>query len=136
MQDLISGWIPKATTHLISFLSHWTLLTVTVGGVQLLLDKSSWMWYNKRKRRFQTMTKNQQIRAYCLDCCLGDKQEVKLCTAPKCPLYPFRLGVEILENRNKPDRVSRRVAIKRKCRECEGECKCDNSECSLYSYRH
>jgi len=32
------------------------------------------------------------IRAKCLDCCCGQKEEVKLCPATSCPLYPFRLG--------------------------------------------
>ena len=32
------------------------------------------------------------IRAFCIDCCGGSSNEVKLCTAPKCALYPFRLG--------------------------------------------
>ena len=32
------------------------------------------------------------IRAFCIDCCGGSAYEVKLCTAPKCVLYPFRLG--------------------------------------------
>lgn len=32
------------------------------------------------------------IRAKCIDCCAGDKNEVKLCTCPDCALYPFRLG--------------------------------------------
>lgn len=33
----------------------------------------------------------QAIRAKCLDCC-GDPREVKLCTATRCPLHPFRDG--------------------------------------------
>ncbi len=32
------------------------------------------------------------IRAKCLDCCCGFANEVKLCTAEKCPLHPFRFG--------------------------------------------
>lgn len=32
------------------------------------------------------------IRAKCLDCCCDQKEEVKLCPATACPLYPFRLG--------------------------------------------
>lgn len=32
------------------------------------------------------------IRAFCIDCCGGSSNEVKLCTAPNCVLYPFRLG--------------------------------------------
>ena len=32
------------------------------------------------------------IRAKCLDCCCDQQEEVKLCPATTCPLYPFRLG--------------------------------------------
>jgi len=32
------------------------------------------------------------IRAHCLDCSGGSREEVKLCTLPKCALYPFRFG--------------------------------------------
>lgn len=32
------------------------------------------------------------IREYCLDCCLENPTEVKLCTAERCPLYAFRFG--------------------------------------------
>lgn len=32
------------------------------------------------------------IRAKCLDCCCDQREEVKLCPATTCPLYPFRLG--------------------------------------------
>lgn len=34
----------------------------------------------------------QAIRAKCLDCYCGDPREVKLCTATRCPLHPFRDG--------------------------------------------
>lgn len=32
------------------------------------------------------------IRAKCIDCCCGDKNEVKLCPCTDCPVYPFRFG--------------------------------------------
>jgi len=32
------------------------------------------------------------IRLKCLDCSCGSSNEVKLCPAEKCPLYPFRFG--------------------------------------------
>lgn len=38
------------------------------------------------------MTPIQAIRAKCLDCCCGQVNEVKLCTAERCTLWPFRLG--------------------------------------------
>ena len=32
------------------------------------------------------------IRAKCIDCCGGEKNEVKLCPCEDCPIYPFRFG--------------------------------------------
>jgi hypothetical protein len=39
----------------------------------------------------ETLTPIKAIRAKCLDCCCGMANEVKLCTADKCPLYPYRM---------------------------------------------
>lgn len=38
------------------------------------------------------LTPIKAIRAKCIDCCCGQRLEVKLCTCPDCPLYPYRLG--------------------------------------------
>ena len=32
------------------------------------------------------------IRAFCLECCGGSSNEVKLCISKNCALYPFRFG--------------------------------------------
>ena len=32
------------------------------------------------------------IRANCIECSCGSKDEVKLCPIQTCPLYPYRLG--------------------------------------------
>jgi hypothetical protein len=32
------------------------------------------------------------IRAHCLDCCGGSSDEVRKCTAVRCPSWPFRIG--------------------------------------------
>jgi hypothetical protein len=32
------------------------------------------------------------IRAKCIDCCAGDRSEVKKCTATRCALWPYRMG--------------------------------------------
>lgn len=34
----------------------------------------------------------EAIRAKCLDCCCGQKSEIRLCEAVSCPLWPFRAG--------------------------------------------
>lgn len=38
------------------------------------------------------MTPMKAIRAKCLDCCGGSAKEVRTCTAPECPLFPYRFG--------------------------------------------
>lgn len=35
----------------------------------------------------------EALRERCIDCCAGSATEVKLCTAKRCPSWPFRLGV-------------------------------------------
>lgn len=32
------------------------------------------------------------IRRKCLDCCVGQPEEVALCAAETCPLWPYRKG--------------------------------------------
>ena len=32
------------------------------------------------------------IRAFCLECCGDNRNDVRDCTAPNCALYPFRMG--------------------------------------------
>lgn len=38
------------------------------------------------------LTPIKAIRARCLDCCGGQKAEVRLCPSQKCPLWPYRMG--------------------------------------------
>ncbi len=40
----------------------------------------------------KVLTPIKAIRAKCLDCCVGQFIEVKMCTCETCPLYPYRLG--------------------------------------------
>ena len=63
------------------------------------------------------------IRAKCLDCCCGDPYEVKLCTATRCPLHPFRDGKN--PYRQKPElskeEKNRRAELAGKAREIRRE---------------
>lgn len=43
----------------------------------------------------ERLTRAKAIRAKCIDCCCGDRTEVKLCTVTKCPLWIYRLGREV-----------------------------------------
>ena len=38
------------------------------------------------------LTPVKAIRAKCMDCCCGQRAEVRQCAVPACPLYPYRLG--------------------------------------------
>lgn len=40
------------------------------------------------------LTRGQAIRKKCLDCCCGDKTEVRKCHITDCTLWAFRLGSE------------------------------------------
>ncbi len=42
------------------------------------------------------------IHAFCLECCAWEKEEVRKCTSPECPLYvlrPYREGANHSDNR-------------------------------------
>lgn len=44
----------------------------------------------------ERISRGKAIRAKCIDCCCGQKNEVRLCPAKDCPLWPYRLGKEDL----------------------------------------
>jgi hypothetical protein len=50
------------------------------------------------------------IRAKCLDCCCDQRDEVKLCPAKDCPLWPFRMGKNPNRSKNMTD--EQRLAAK------------------------
>ena len=37
------------------------------------------------------LNKTEAIRAFCIDCCGGSRNEVYLCPSRDCALYPYRL---------------------------------------------
>ena len=47
-------------------------------------------WTPTREEKILTPIK--AIRAKCLDCCGGQRQEVKLCPCTDCSLHPYRMG--------------------------------------------
>lgn len=48
----------------------------------------------------KNLTPLKAIRKKCLDCCAFQPKEVTLCTAEKCPLYPYRMGKRPKEGNN------------------------------------
>jgi len=58
----------------------------------------------------EPMSPLQALRARCLDCCGYQEKEVALCTAVKCPAWPFRMGSNPWR---KPPSEARREAARR-----------------------
>lgn len=46
----------------------------------------------------ERLTRSKAIRAKCIDCCCGQVPEVRKCTLTTCPLWIYRMGVEITPN--------------------------------------
>lgn len=62
------------------------------------------------------------IKAKCMDCTCQQYNEVKLCTAENCPLFPFRLGKNPYHKRNLTDEQRQAAAERfRKFRENKKE---------------
>lgn len=41
------------------------------------------------------MTRGKAIRAKCIDCCGGQRAEVRKCVSVDCPLHRYRMGSEL-----------------------------------------
>jgi hypothetical protein len=46
----------------------------------------------------------QAVRAKCLDCCGDQPGEVRKCVAVTCPIWPFRMGVDVFHGKRAPSR--------------------------------
>ena len=46
---------------------------------------------NLYRKAWRGKSRKAAIRAFCLECVCWSEQEVRLCTAPACPLFEFRL---------------------------------------------
>jgi hypothetical protein len=53
------------------------------------------------KYRAQATSPTKAIRAMCVYCMNGQPREVAKCTAPNCPLFPFRMGFNPYHGRAK-----------------------------------
>lgn len=54
-----------------------------------------------------TYSKNEILKmvwAHCLDCCCGDRKEVRFCPCEKCPLHPIRnrASYSVREDKEEP----------------------------------
>jgi len=73
------------------------------------------------------------VRAYCRWCCLDQPNEVRLCPAERCPLWPLRLG-------RGTGRGGILKVIRARCVDCKGfepgrVRSCTFQDCSLHPYR-
>ena len=57
----------------------------------------------KENKSGEILSPIKAIRAKCMDCCYDQREEVKLCPAKDCPLWPFRLGKNPNRARNMTD---------------------------------
>lgn len=85
------------------------------------------------------MTPLRAIRRKCLWCCGDSRQEVRLCPATQCPLWPLRMGTG-----HEGTPLSPLAAIRAKCLDCVGGImggirSCDveilEGPCSLHPFR-
>lgn len=83
-----------------------------------------------------TVSPIKALRLRCLECCAGQRDEVKLCECTKCPSWPYRFG-------KKTDGMKEYRPVKAcraKCMDCscghEGAVReCIFTECPLYPFR-
>ncbi len=73
------------------------------------------------------------IRKKCLDCCCNNPNEVRLCMAEDCSLYPLRFGKRV-------PGVSPLKAIRARCLDCSADnarrsARCRITHCQLYRFR-
>lgn len=50
------------------------------------------------------------IREFCIDCCGGSRDTVKVCPSVKCALYPFRMGKNPFRQKREMTEEQRKAA--------------------------
>ena len=77
------------------------------------------------------------LRLKCLDCCLGQAHEVRLCPCKDCPHYASRFG---RKPKNQMPKLTVLKAIRARCLDCSAYepsrvRECEFKKCALYPYR-
>jgi|GEM_PF-3888544 len=67
------------------------------GSAKACKDKSCPLWAAEHKTGNKGL--KAMVRAYCLWCCGGSQQEVRLCPVKDCPLYRWRPFMTISEHK-------------------------------------
>jgi hypothetical protein len=83
------------------------------------------------KTEMLALTPKQALKYRCLDCCGGEKSEIKNCNAKSCSFHAYR--------KNYKGKISVKL-IREFCKSCmnwgaEYIKDCTDKECSLYPYR-
>jgi hypothetical protein len=90
--------------------------------------------YVKSTEQVKSMGPIRSIRRYCLDCCLGSRNEVDRCPIEDCPLHLYRFGKKPLKLRWRPLK-----AIHLRCLDCADNLQeirnCPFPDCFLYHLR-
>ena len=79
----------------LTFNYGWDSLRLDVGPAQesAIAKRLSDMPETCRRtylRAMQGRSLSAAVKAFCMECVSWDRQEVARCTAPACPLYPYR----------------------------------------------
>jgi len=81
------------------------------------------------------LTPLRAARKYCIWCCNGQANEVRLCPSVGCALWSYRFG------RNPQQKAETTVlkAIRARCLDCSGNARdvreCWDTDCQLHEYR-
>lgn len=106
-----------------------------------MADRYGSPWPKYRGNPPKILPPLRAVRHFCLDCCCEVANEVELCPAQSCPLWPFRLGT-YPQNHVGPKTVLR--PIKAKCKDCMPEPfkrgqvavkDCEKKCCPIWPYR-
>jgi hypothetical protein len=102
-----------------------------------MADKYGNPWPKYRVYLPKTLPPLRALRAYCLDCNCESAEEVRLCPAEGCPLWPFRFGAYPNDHQGSKSVLR---PIKVKCKDCapepqDGVRNCAKKCCPLWPYR-
>ena len=86
--------------------------------------------------RTVSYTRARAIKCYCLECVGFSHEEMKNCSMPECPLFPYRFG-KLPNGNSSQDRLK---AIRSHCLECCGDdqdyiLKCPSELCPIHPFR-
>jgi hypothetical protein len=94
-------------------------------------------WPKYRVKPQKALSPLRALRAFCLDCCCESAEEVRLCQAEGCTLWPYRFGA-YPENHQGPKSVLK--PIRARCLDCCADNRaevnrCIKRCCPIFPYR-